>query len=151
MKPRSDTDARMQMNMKGRKNWKPRSYSSVSPYLVVAGAQKVIDFTKAVFGATELRRYDMSDGSIMHAEIQIDDTVVMLGEGGAGFPAFASLIHVYVDDVDRVYKRALEAGATPVEAPKTRDGDPDKRGSVKDPCGNTWAIATQLPDQGGDP
>ena len=132
------------------KDWKPRSYSSVSPYLVVAGAQKVIDFAKDVFNATELRRYDMPDGSIMHAEIRIDDTVIMLGDGGPEFPPFASLIHVYVDDADTVYGRALEAGATPLEAPKTREGDPDKRGSVKDPCGNTWAIATQLPKQGTD-
>jgi uncharacterized glyoxalase superfamily protein PhnB len=57
--------------MDDRRTWKPRSYLSVSPYLVVAGAQKVIDFAKAVFGATELRRYDMPDGSIMHAEIRI--------------------------------------------------------------------------------
>jgi len=127
------------------RDWKPPSYSTVSPYLVVAGAQKVIDFAKAVFGATELRRYDMPDGSIMHAEIRIDDTVIMVGDGGPEFPSFSSLLHIYVEDVDRVYERALKAGATPVEAPRARDGDPDKRGSVKDPCGNTWAIATQLP------
>jgi uncharacterized glyoxalase superfamily protein PhnB len=131
--------------MKDQKSWKPRDYSSVSPYLVVAGAQKVIDFAKAVFGATELRRYDMPDGSIMHAEVRIDDTVIMLGDGGQEFPPFTSLIHVYVDDVDRVYQRALQAGAIAVEKPQMREGDPDKRGSVKDPCGNTWAIATQLP------
>ncbi|CAN5756643.1 VOC family protein [soil metagenome] len=130
--------------------WKPSSYSSVSPYLVVAGAQKVIDFAKAVFNATELRRFTLADGSIMHAEIRIDDTVIMLGDGGPEFPPFASLIHVYVDDVDRVYGRALEAGATPGEPPQTRQGDPDRRGSVKDPCGNTWAIATQLPEQSSD-
>ena len=129
----------------GSKNWKPESYSSVSPYLVVSDGKKVIAFAKAVFGATELRRYDLPDGSIMHAEIRIDDSVIMLGDGGAEFPPFPSLIHVYVDDVDGVYRRALETGATPVEAPRTREGDPDKRGSVKDPCGNTWSIATQLP------
>jgi uncharacterized glyoxalase superfamily protein PhnB len=131
--------------MKDQRNWKPSNYSSVSPYLVVAGAQKVIDFAKAVFNATELRRYDMPDGSIMHAELRLDDTVIMLGDGGPEFPPFASLIHVYVDDVDGVYERALQAGATAVEKPKSREGDPDKRGSVKDPCGNTWAIASQLP------
>ena len=116
------------MSTENCKNWKPQSYSSVSPCLVVAGAQQVIDFLKAAFGATALRRYDMPDGSIMHAEVRIDDTVVMLGDGGAAFPPFASLVHVY-------------------EAPRTREGDPDKRGSVKDPCGNTWAIATQSPEQ----
>jgi PhnB protein len=124
--------------------WKPPMYSTVSPYLVVAGAQKVIDFARAVFGATELRRYDLPDGSIMHAEMKIDDTVIMIGDGGPEFPPFPSLIHVYVEDVDAVYARALAAGATSVAAPRTRGDDPDKRGSVKDPCGNTWAIATQL-------
>lgn len=119
----------------------------MSPYLVVGGAQKVIDFLKTVFGATELRRCDMPDGSIMHAEVRIDDTVIMLGDGGVAIPPFTSLIHVYVDDVDRAYERAIEAGGTPVEAPQTREGDPDRRGSVKDPCGNTWAIATQVPEQ----
>jgi uncharacterized glyoxalase superfamily protein PhnB len=130
--------------MRETKNWKPSGYSSASPYLVVAGAQKIIDFAKATFGAVELRRYDLPDGSIMHAEIRIDDTVVMLGDGGPNFPPFASLVQVYVEDVDNVFERALAAGATVVESPRTREGDPDKRGSVKDPCGNTWAIATQI-------
>lgn len=126
------------------KVWKPKSYSSVSPYLVVAGAQKVIDFAKQVFSAKELRRYDNPDGTIMHAEILIDDTVVMIGDAGPQFPAFSSLLHVYVPDVDSVYQRALAAGATGLETPRTREGDPDKRGSVKDPCGNIWSIATQV-------
>ena len=129
----------------GSQNWKPEAYSSVSPYLVVSDARKVIAFAKTVFGATELRRYDMPDGSIMHAELRIDDSVIMLGDGGPKYPPFASLIHVYVDDVDAVYRRAIEAGATSVEAPRTREGDPDRRGSVKDPCANTWSSATQLP------
>jgi PhnB protein len=131
--------------MNDQPGWKPRGYSSVSPYLVVAGAQKVIDFAKVVFDATELRRYEMPDGSIMHAEVRIDDTVIMLGESGPEFPPVASLVHVYVDDVDRVFERALRAGATAVERPGNREGDPDRRGSVKDPCGITWSIATQLP------
>jgi len=121
--------------MGDRKNWKPQSYSSVSPYLVVAGAQKVIDFLKAVFGATELRRYDMPDGSIMHAEVRIDDTVIMLGDGGAAFPSFTSLIHVYVDDIDRVYERAIEAGGTPVEAPRTREAIQTSAEASKIPAG----------------
>jgi len=131
-------------------HWKPQSYSSVSPYLVVVGAQRVIDFVKAVFNATELRRYDNPDGSIMHAEVRIDDTVVMLGDGSEAYPPFVSLLHVYVEDVDRAYARAVEAGGTPVEPPQGREGEPDRRGSVKDPCGNTWAIATQLPQKSGD-
>jgi len=66
---------------------KPEGYSSVSVYLVVDGAQRVIDFLKKTFDATELRRYDMPNGSIMHAEVRIDDTVVMIADGGGAWPA----------------------------------------------------------------
>ncbi len=123
---------------------KPEGYSTVSPYLVVAGAQQVIDFMKEVFGATELRRYDLPDGSIMHAEVKIDDTVVMIGDGGDPFPPFPSMLHVYVADVDAVFAKALAAGGESVQAPKQMEGDPDRRGTFKDPAGNFWAVGTQI-------
>jgi PhnB protein len=122
---------------------KPDGYSSVSPYLVVDGAQHVIDFLKKAFDATELRRYDMPDGSVTHAEVRIDDTVVMIGDAGGEWPAFPSWLHVYVQDVDATYRRALEAGGVSVQEPERKEGDPDRRGGVKDPAGNTWWIATQ--------
>jgi PhnB protein len=90
---------------------KPERYNAVSPYLVVAGAQRVIDFLKQTFDATDLRRYDMPDGTIMHAEVQIDDTVVMLGDAGGEWPPVPMFLHVYVPDVDATYRRALTAGA----------------------------------------
>jgi uncharacterized glyoxalase superfamily protein PhnB len=123
---------------------KPEGYSSVSVYLVVDGAQRVIEFLKKTFDATELRRYDMPDGSIMHAEVRIDDTVVMIADGGGAWPAFPSWLHVYVQDVDAIYQRALEAGGVSVQTPERKEGDPDRRGGVKDPGGNTWWIATQV-------
>jgi PhnB protein len=123
---------------------KPQGYTSLSPYLVVHGAQKVIDFLKQTFGATELRRYDMPDGSIMHAEIRVDDTVVMIADGGGEWPPFPSWLHVYVPDVDATYARALKAGGVSVQTPERKEGDPDRRGGVKDPGGNTWWIATQV-------
>jgi PhnB protein len=123
---------------------KPEGYSSVSPYLVIEGAQQVIDFLKEAFGATELRRYDMPDGSILHAEVRIDDTVIMMGEAASQWPAFPSWLHVYVQDVDATYQRALAAGGVSVQEPQRREGDPDRRGGVKDPGGNTWWIATQV-------
>ncbi|MFN7132884.1 MAG: VOC family protein [Myxococcales bacterium] len=122
--------------------YKPEGYPSVSPYLVVAGAQKVLDFLKATFDATELRRYDNPDGTVMHAEVKIGDSVVMLGDGNAQWTPFPSFLHVYVPDVDATYRRALEAGGVSVQVPQQK-GDPDKRGGVKDPAGNTWWIATQ--------
>jgi PhnB protein len=121
---------------------KPRGYSTVSPYLVVSGAQKVIDFAKKAFGATDLRRFDMPDGTIMHAEFLIDDTVVMLGDSGPEWPPLPTFLHVYVADVDATYRRALAAGGTAVQEPVQKEGDPDKRGGVKDPGGNTWWIST---------
>ena len=123
--------------------YKPEGYPSVSAYVMADGAQRVIDFLKKTFDATELRRYDSPDGTILHAEVRIDDTVVMLSDGGGQFPAFPIWLHVYVPDVDATYRRALEAGGVSVQEP-VRKGDPDRRGGVKDPSGNTWWISTQV-------
>lgn len=125
------------------KQYKPKGYNSVSPYLVVPGAQKMIDFLKIVFRAEELRRYDNPDGSIMHAEVMIDDSVIMLGDASPDYPANQLLIHVYVTDVDSVLKKAIAAGTEIDQAPEQKEGDPDRRGSFKDFAGNTWAIGTQ--------
>jgi PhnB protein len=125
-------------------SYKPKGYSTVSPYLIAAGAGRVIDFLKRAFQAKELRRYDLPDGSIMHAEVRIGDTVVMIGDAGANWPAVPAHLHVYVEDVDASYARALEAGGASVQAPERKGEDPDRRGGVKDPAGNTWWIATQI-------
>ena len=124
--------------------YKPDTYNSVSPYLISPKAEQIIDFLKNVFGATELRRFDRPDGSIMHAEVRIDDSVVMMGSTGDGGAANYAHLHVYVKDVDETYKRALEAGGDSVKAPEQEAGDPDKRGGVKGPGGNTWWISTQI-------
>jgi uncharacterized glyoxalase superfamily protein PhnB len=126
------------------KPYKPEGYSSISAYVVADGAQRVIDFLKKAFDAKETRRYDNPDGTIMHAEVRIDDTVVMIADGGGPFPPFPIWLHVYVPDVDAAYRRALDAGGVSVEVPKQKEGDPDRRGGVKDPAGNTWWIATQV-------
>src|SRR5215210_5668951 len=87
--------------------YKPKGYSSVSAYVVAEGAQKVIDFLIGSFDARQTRRYERPDGSIMHAEVQIDDAVVMIADGGGDNPAFPVWLHVYVPDVDASYERAL--------------------------------------------
>lgn len=122
---------------------KPERYTSVAPYLIVDGAAKTIEFLTCVFGAKELRRFAGPDGKLMHAEVCIDDTVVMLADGGPGWPPIPSHVHIYVPDVDATYKRALGAGATSVQVPVKKD-DPDKRGGVKDAGGTTWWIATKV-------
>jgi uncharacterized glyoxalase superfamily protein PhnB len=122
---------------------KPDDYSTVSPYLIVNGANDTIEFLRNVFGAVELRRFPDASGKLMHAEMRIDDTVVMLADGSDGWPSVPSNVHVYVSDVDATYKRALKAGATPVQEPAKKD-DEDRRGGVKDAGGTTWWIATKV-------
>lgn len=124
---------------------KPTGYSTLSPYLIVPGAQAVIDFLQAVFDAVPLRRHDDPKGGIMHAEVRIDDTVVMIADATAQWPPAPANLHVYVADVDATYRRALAAGGVSVAAPSQRDdaSDTDRRGGVRDSGGNTWWIATQ--------
>lgn len=123
--------------------YKPEGYTSVSPYLIVDGAGGTIDFLVKAFGAVELRRIPAPQGGIMHAEVRIDDTVVMLTDGAPGWPPIPCHVHVYVADVDATYRRALDAGGTSVQEPVKKD-DADKRGGVKDAGGTTWWIATMV-------
>lgn len=125
-------------------DFKPTNYNSVSPYFIVNGGQKFIDLMKKIFGAKELRRYDMPDGTIMHAEIQIDDSVIMLGNSSDKFPPVPLVIHVYVPNVDEIFDKAIRAGCEIVEKPNQRDGDPDRRATFKDFAGNMWSVGTQL-------
>jgi uncharacterized glyoxalase superfamily protein PhnB len=124
-------------------SYKPDGYASVAPYLVVDGASETIDFLKQVFGAVELRRYAGPDGKVRHGEVRIDDTVVMIADAMEGWPSSQGHVHIYVEDVDATYQRALAAGATSVQAPVQKD-DEDKRGGVKDSGGTTWWIATKV-------
>ncbi|MCA9903958.1 MAG: VOC family protein [Anaerolineae bacterium] len=124
-------------------SYKPDGYNSASPYLIVDGASGTIEFLKQVFGAVDVRRFSGEDGRIRHAEVRIGDTVIMLADGVEGWPAMPSYVHVYVPDVDAAYQRALDAGATSVQAPVKKD-DPDKRGGVRDSGGTTWWIATKV-------
>jgi PhnB protein len=122
---------------------KPEGYPSVSPYLIVNGADGTIRFMKTVFDAVELRRFPDEQGKLMHAEVRIDDSVVMLGDAAPEWPDMTAHVHVYVRDVDATYRRALAAGATSVQEP-VKKGDEDKRGGVKDAGGTTFWISTRV-------
>lgn len=124
-------------------SWKPAGYNSASPYLVSADPEATIAFLEAVFDGQRLRRHDYPDGRIMHAEVRIDDTVIMLGGASPGWPSTPAHVHVYVPDVDATYGRAIAHGAASVQKP-VRKGDADKRGGVKDAGGTTWWIATEV-------
>lgn len=125
--------------------YKPDRYTSVSPYLIVPDAAAAISFLKAVFGAVELARYPDSSGKrLMHAEVRLDDTVIMLADCVEGvWPAVESHVHVYVPEVDTIYRKALEQGATSLQEPVKKQ-DADKRGGFKDSWGTSWWIATKV-------
>ncbi len=124
--------------------YKPAAYSTVSPYLIVNGADATIEFLKQVFDAVELRRFPDDAGKLMHAEVRIDDTVLMLADPvPPDWPPIASYVHIYVKDVDATYRRALAAGAVSVQEPVKKQ-DENKRGGVKDAGGTTWWIATKV-------
>lgn len=124
--------------------YKPVGYPSVSPYLVVTDAAASIAFIEKVFHATEVRRYpDPSGKRLMHAEVRIDDSIVMLGDCAEQWPATQCHVHLYVPDVDAVYANALKEGATSLQEPVKKE-DEDKRGGFKDAWGTSWWIATKV-------
>lgn len=125
------------------KTYKPDNYNAVSPYFIVNGAQQFIDFLKTLFDAKELRRYNNADGTIMHAEVRIDDSVIMLGDASEKYPATNFWMHVYVPDAKAYYEKALALGCEGIEPPVNKEGDPDTRGTFKDFAGNYWAVGTQ--------
>jgi uncharacterized glyoxalase superfamily protein PhnB len=123
--------------------YKPKEYNSVSPYLMVSNAQRLIDMLEAIFDAREMRKYTRADGSVMHAEVQLDDSIIMLAEATDKYPAYRIWMHIYVADVDAVFHKALLCGCEAVEQPTEKPGDPDRRGTFKDFAGNMWSVATQ--------
>ncbi len=125
------------------KSFKPDGHPSVSPYLVVADAAATIAFVEAVFAAQRLCAYPDDSGRLLHAEVRIDDSVVMLADAAPQWPATGAHVHVYVADVDACYARALAAGAESVQAPVQKH-DEDKRGGVRDAGGTTWWISTRV-------
>ena len=128
-------------------NWKREGFRTVTPYIVVDGAAKLMDFVKAVFGATERFRVPRPDGKIMHAEALIGDSIIEMADATAEYPPRPMPIHVYVRDVDAAYARALAAGATSFHAPVDQEyGDYDC--AVRDALGNNWYIGAR---KGADP
>jgi uncharacterized glyoxalase superfamily protein PhnB len=114
------------------------AYPSVIPYLLVADAPHLIAFFEAGFGAVMRMSVPAPDGRVMHAEITLGDSVIMISDAVKEPAAPAHLCH-YVADVDAAYEKALAAGAVSVSPPETKDYG-DRLAGIKDPAGNTWWI-----------
>jgi PhnB protein len=134
----------------------PDGYHSITPYLVCKGAAKAIEYYTKVFGAKEFVRMPGPEGKIMHAEIKIGDSNVMLADENPARGAVAASgagrsmsIMLYIDDVDAVFKRAVDAGAKSIEAPTDMFWG-DRMGHLMDPFGHQWSIATHKEDVSPD-
>ena len=131
----------------------PDGYHSITPYLIVGGAAQAIDFYKKAFGATELMRMPGPGGKIMHAEIKIGDSIVMMADehpemGARGPQSIGGTpvgLMIYVQDVDAVARQAQTAGAK-VERPVQDQFYGDRSGQFIDPFGHKWTIATHKED-----
>ena len=131
----------------------PEGYNSVTPYLIVKGAARAIDFYKLAFGATEILRMPGPDGLVAHAELKIGDSVIMLadepvsGEYRSAQTLGGSPVSlmIYIEDVDKVFARALSAGAKQTRAVQDQFYG-DRSGNLVDPFGHTWTVATHVED-----
>ena len=138
-------------------DWIPSGYPRVTPYLHVDGASKAIEFYSDVLGATERMRMPAPDGKLGHAELEIGDSVIMLADefpdmnvrGPKTVGGTPVTIHVYVDDVDSVFERALGAGATSLRAVEDQFYG-DRSGQFEDPFGHVWNVATHVEDVPAD-
>ena len=123
----------------------PDGYHTVTPYLTVQGAGKLMDFLKQAFDAKEIHCSTRPDGTITHAAVRIGDSIVEMSEATAEWNPMPGGVHMYVKDTDATYKRALQTGATSLFEPA--DQFYGERGAgVKDPAGNHWYIATHTED-----
>lgn len=136
----------------------PEGYHSVNPYLIVDDAAKAIEFYKKAFGAIEQFRMPAPDGkSLMHAELKIGDSIVMLADEqpnmGCKAPtsvgACTGYLFLYVNDVDAAFKKAVEAGASVVMPPADMFWG-DRFGQVEDPFGHRWGLGTHKEDLAPD-
>ena len=123
----------------------PKGFHTVTPYLIVEDAQKLLDFVERAFDARMHHVMRQPDGSIMHADFLIGDSHVMAGQAGGPWKPMPASIYLYVPDCDAVYKRAVQGGGVSISEPTTFFYG-DRHGGVTDPCGNQWWIATHVED-----
>lgn len=123
----------------------PEGYRTVTPYLIVNDADRLLQFLKAAFNAQVVEDHRGPDGKVMHADVMIGDSHVMMGQAGGRWPTKTGSILLYVPDVDATYQAALRAGGKSVQE-VTNQFYGDRSGGVEDPTGVTWWISTHVED-----
>lgn len=123
----------------------PKGYHTVTPYLIVDGGTKLLDFLTRALDAKVSSVMKMPDGKVGHAEVKIGDSFLMISDSMPGQNAQPTMLYLYVEDADAAFKKALGAGATQVQEIKDQFYG-DRAGCFKDPSGNTWWLATHIED-----
>lgn len=124
----------------------PDGYHSLTPYIISTDAPKLLKFLKEAFGATELfPPMTLPDGTIKHAELKVGDSPVMIAQACGEAKPTSFMLYFYVEDVDAVYKKAVQSGGTSIKEPEDQFYG-DRSGGVIDPVGNQWWIATHKED-----
>lgn len=123
----------------------PEGRHRVTPYLIIEGVPRLLEFTKQVFDAEEVHRSSLPDGSVIHAEVTIGDSAIMMGEARDEWKPMPGSIYLYTEDCDATYQRALDAGATSLMEPADQFHG-DRYGGVQDACGNQWWLVTHIED-----
>lgn len=127
----------------------PDGYHSVTPYLTVADADRLMSFVKDAFGAHEVFVHRGPDGAISHGEAKIGDSIVMMGRPRGDAKLMPAMIYLYVPDTDLVYRSAVGAGGKSLCEPADQFYG-DRTAAVEDPCGNQWYMATHVEDVSPD-
>lgn len=123
----------------------PDGFQTANVYLQVDSVAKEIAFLEQAFEGNELHRSVLPDGRVIHAEVKVGNSIVMMGQANETWKPRPCTVYLYVDDVDAVFQRAIAAGAKSLGEPKDQFYG-DRSGGVEDPCGNDWWIATHVED-----
>lgn len=125
------------------KAYKPENYNDLSPYLIVDDPHGLIRFMEAALDG-KTKYIVEHEGRVVHAEVQLGDSIIMLSGSNEQFPAVKTVLHLYVPDVDTLFQRCLEAGGVQFHPPQQNPGESDRRGTFTDPFGNMWSLGTKV-------
>lgn len=123
--------------------YKPENYTDLSPYLIVDDPKGLIRFLEIALDGKTKQVFE-HEGRVVHAEVQLGDSIVMLSGANEQFPAVKSVLHLYLSDVDAAFARCLQAGGIEFHPPQQNPGEYDRRGTFTDPFGNMWSLATKV-------
>ena len=119
----------------------PEGYHSITPYFTVADADRLVEFLTTAFDASMIKENRYNNNRIQHVRMRIGSSIIMVNESSEVYPVMTSQMHLFVDDTDASFEKALRAGAITVMEPNNRPHG-DRMAGIKDPCGNIWWIAT---------